>query len=85
LTFVVFPGAAGTFTVYEDDGISFAYRNGAWTDIVAAWNDGSRTLTIRTTRPQQPAQRRPIEVRIAGSTATKSVVFDGRAVDVKFP
>jgi len=83
LSFVVYPGAAGSVTVYEDDGISFAYRNGTWTDLVASWNDGSKTLTIRTTKPQ-PSGRRPIEVRVAGSTTTKSVVFDGRSVDVKF-
>jgi len=83
LAFVVYPGAAGNVTVYEDDGISFAYRNGTWTDLVASWNDGSKTLTIRTTKPQ-PSQRRPIDVRLAGSATTKSVVFAGRSVDVKF-
>ena len=36
LTLVVYPGADGSFMVYEDDGRSFDYRKGAWMGIEAA-------------------------------------------------
>src|SRR5580704_663510 len=43
----VYPGADGTMTLYEDDGVSFDYQKGALTRIVCRWNDGSRTLSLK--------------------------------------
>ena len=43
----VYPGADGSFLLYEDDGLSFSYRTGEWMGIVAAWNDATKTLSLR--------------------------------------
>jgi alpha-glucosidase/alpha-D-xyloside xylohydrolase len=82
----VYPGADGTFTLYEDDGRTFDYRKGEWMGIVMAWDDRARRLTLRLEpgsriRPPMP---RMIEARIVGATATKTVTFNGRPVRVDF-
>ena len=42
----VYPGADGSFTLYEDEGDSYNYEKGAYTTIIFQWNDKARTLTI---------------------------------------
>ncbi len=42
----VYPGANGTFTLYEDEGDSYRYEKGARAIIPLAWDDASKTLTI---------------------------------------
>jgi alpha-D-xyloside xylohydrolase len=42
----VYPGADGSFTLYEDAGDSYDYEHGAYTTISFHWNDASKTLTI---------------------------------------
>jgi len=84
LTIVVYPGADGASSLYEDDGKTFAYRKGEWMRIEMGWRDAERLLTLRLGRGSRmlPPVRRPIEVRVAGERATRAVVFDGRPVEV---
>jgi alpha-D-xyloside xylohydrolase len=42
----IYPGANGSFTLYEDDGTTMAYQSGAFTQIPFTWNDSTQTLTI---------------------------------------
>ena len=42
----VYPGADGTFTLYEDEGDNYNYESGAYTEIQMKWNDTKRILTI---------------------------------------
>jgi len=42
----VYPGADGSFVLYEDEGDSYRYEKGAYSTIPFTWNDKSRTLTI---------------------------------------
>ena len=35
-------------SLYQDDGISFAYLKGQFSRIVCAWNDRERILTLKT-------------------------------------
>ena len=44
ITLVVHPGADGEGTLYEDDGATFAYREGAFTRFAFRWSDATRTL-----------------------------------------
>jgi hypothetical protein len=85
-TLTVYPGADGAFTVYEDDGRTFDYRKGVWMGIVAAWRDADRRLSLALapgSRMLAPT-RRPIEVRIAGTTTVRTVTFEGNPIDVRF-
>ena len=84
LTLVVYPGANGAFTLYEDDGKTFNYRRGAWMGTDIAWDDGARRLTLRLaagSRMMVPS-RREIGVRVAGDRSSKRVVFTGRPLAV---
>jgi alpha-glucosidase (family GH31 glycosyl hydrolase) len=80
----VYPGADGTFTLYEDDGRTFDYRKGEWMGIAMAWDDRARRLTLRLEPGSRmlPPTSRTIEARLAGTTATRTVVFNGRPVSV---
>ncbi len=46
ITLLVYMGADGDFTFYEDDGLTYAYEKGASSRIPIRWNDQERTLTI---------------------------------------
>jgi alpha-glucosidase/alpha-D-xyloside xylohydrolase len=85
LTLQVYPGADGTFTVYEDDGVSFNHERGDWMGLEASWTDRDRRLDMRLaagSRMRPPAERR-ILVRIAGAAATRTLTFSGAAVQVR--
>lgn len=42
----VYPGADASFTLYEDDGSSYDYEKGKFSQIPFSWDDASNTLTI---------------------------------------
>ena len=42
----VYPGANGSFELYEDQGDGYQYEKGRYTVIPFAWNDKAKTLTI---------------------------------------
>ena len=42
----VYAGADADFTLYEDDGLTYAYEKGAYSTIPFHWDDASRCLTV---------------------------------------
>lgn len=42
----VYAGKDGSFTLYEDDGLTYAYEKGEFSRIPLNWDDSERTLTI---------------------------------------
>ena len=46
ITVNVYTGADGSFSLYEDDGVSRHYLNGKYSRIPLRWNERTRTLTI---------------------------------------
>ena len=42
----VYPGANGSFVLYEDEGDSYSYEKGVYSTITFSWNDKARKLTI---------------------------------------
>ncbi|HET8655384.1 MAG TPA: TIM-barrel domain-containing protein [Longimicrobiaceae bacterium] len=42
----VYPGADGTFELYEDEGDGYGYEHGAYSVIPFEWNESRQTLTI---------------------------------------
>jgi len=89
MTLVVYPGADGNFTLYEDDGISFAYRRGAWVKTEMKWDDAARRLTLRLApgsrpgAPGLPPRQRKFEARIAGQTGTRTIDFTGAPLTIQ--
>lgn len=46
----IYPGADGSFALYEDDGSTYDYQRGQSSVIHLRWNDASRTLKIESRR-----------------------------------
>lgn len=46
LTIKVYPGADGSFILYEDELDNYNYEKGAYTEIPFSWNEKSQSLTI---------------------------------------
>ncbi len=46
IEFRVYPGANGSFTLYEDEGDSYRYERGSFATIPFTWDDTAKTLTI---------------------------------------
>ena len=42
----VYPGANGSFVLYEDEGDNYNYEKGAYATITFEWNDSKKMLTI---------------------------------------
>ncbi len=42
---LVYPGADGLFTLYEDDGVTTAYEHGKFSRTVLRWHDAKRKFT----------------------------------------
>jgi alpha-glucosidase/alpha-D-xyloside xylohydrolase len=89
-TFRVYPGANGTFALYDDDGQSLGYRDGSdpktvW--IRLRWDDAARHLTIEPDERMKkwPGGVRTFAVEVAGRDAKpKQVDFRGERVGVDF-
>jgi alpha-glucosidase/alpha-D-xyloside xylohydrolase len=84
VTLVVYPGADGESSWYEDDGRTFAYRDGDFMRVTMRWRDSARRLSLRLapgSRGPSGASRR-IVARIAGSAKTTAITFTGAPVDI---
>jgi alpha-glucosidase/alpha-D-xyloside xylohydrolase len=84
LSVTIYPGADGSFSLYEDDGRSFNYRKGDWMGVQMDWNDEQRTLTMHLangSRMLSPTKRK-IEVKLQDTV--RHAEFDGRKIEVKF-
>jgi len=82
LTVQIHPGADGNLLLYEDDGKTFNFRRGEWMGMEMGWSDARKTLTVRLASGSRVLGRRNFEVKMGG--ATKSAVFEGRPVTVRF-
>jgi alpha-D-xyloside xylohydrolase len=80
----VYPGADGTFTLYEDEGDSYNYEKGYFATITFQWNDRARTLTIGTRQGGYKGMllNRTFTMVLPDGN-TKTVTYDGNEVTVK--
>jgi alpha-glucosidase/alpha-D-xyloside xylohydrolase len=77
LTLRIYPGADGTMTLYEDDGVSFDYEKGAFTRIVCMWNDGLRTLSLKADSKDRLPKEKVFLVQMAGSENSSPLAMSG--------
>ncbi len=79
LAVAVYPGADGAFELFDDDGRSFDYERGAWTGLQFRWTDAARRLSVSLAPGSRmlPPLQRELQVRITGSTTTRTLQFDG--------
>ena len=89
----VYPGADGSFTLYEDSGEGYEYEQGQFATTVIKWADKTKTLTIGAAKGSFPGmlKKRVFTVVLVGegvgvgegvSAATKVVKWVGLPVSV---
>lgn len=84
IMFVVYPGADGAYTLYEDDGATFNHRRGEWSKTEAKWNDSARRLQLKgVSGSKVPYKSRKLQIRVAGQQAIKTIEFSGKAIEVQ--
>ena len=84
----IYPGADATFTLYEDEGDTYNYERGQFTEIRFTWDDSARRLTIA---PRQGSyegmlttrQFRLVFVSPNAAAQTKTVTYNGQELSVK--
>lgn len=62
-----------------------AHRNGEFMKVQMNWTDATRQLNLRLGQGSRmlPPNRRAIEVRIAGQSATRQSIFEGRPLQLR--
>jgi alpha-D-xyloside xylohydrolase len=89
----VYTGADGSFELYEDDGVSYAFETGGWSRIPLSYDEAAGTLTIggRVGSFEGMATNREISVRwIDGQGDTnapvaQTVTYTGEALSLRRP
>ena len=84
LTLCVYPGADGSFILYEDEFDNYNYEKGAYTEIPMTWDESSRRLTIGARKGSYPGmlESRKFIVRMPDGKE-KAVNYTGKKVSVK--
>lgn len=86
LSVSVYAGKDGSFTLYEDDGVTYSYENGSYSEIPMTYSDAAGKLTIgeRKGSYEGMIQNRTINVTLygKGEPKTVTVAYSGSAVEV---
>jgi alpha-D-xyloside xylohydrolase len=97
ITLHVYTGADGSFSIYEDDGVSRQYLSGAWSRIPLSYDEATKTLTIGAREGSYPGMpaRRTIHIRWMKPSTPRALAFDampdasvdydGRTQNVRMP
>jgi alpha-D-xyloside xylohydrolase len=80
VTLNVYTGADGSFSLYEDDGVSRQYLNGAFARIPIRYDDRTGTLTIGAREGSYPGmvQSRTFNIRWATPKKARAMDFDAK-------
>lgn len=80
----VYPGANGSFTLYEDEGDNYNYEKGQYATITFQWNDKARTLTIGERKGSYPGMLQKRQFTIVTPNGKQQVVsYDGKQKQVR--
>ncbi|HQF39256.1 MAG TPA: DUF5110 domain-containing protein [Opitutaceae bacterium] len=86
----IYPGANATFSLYDDDGETYAYEHGERATCELTWDDAARTLRLGARHGSFPGMTptRRFEVRLCGAgqpAPSRSITYDGSVQSVTFP
>ena len=80
----IYPGADGTFVLYEDEGDNYNYEKGIYSTITFKWNDRVRTLTIGDRQNKFPGMLNTRTFTIVLPNGSRQTVdYDGKQKDIK--
>jgi len=84
LDIAVYPGADGSFTLYEDEGDGYGYEQGAFSQIGFHWNDTSSELVIEDRKGSFPGMlgERDFVIWLHGTEPIK-LHYDGKRQSVR--
>jgi alpha-D-xyloside xylohydrolase len=79
----VYPGADGTFVLYEDEGDSYNYEKGIYSTIAFHWNNAKKTLTIGARKGNYPGMltSRTFTVVWPDGT-TRQINYQGQEINI---
>ena len=88
LEILVYAGADGKFTLYEDEFDNYNYEKGAFSTIDFNWNDKSRTLTVNARKGSydgmlKTRKFRVILIKDGKQSEPKTVNYSGKKITVK--
>jgi alpha-D-xyloside xylohydrolase len=85
LDIVVYPGADGDFTLYEDEGTNYNYERGEYSTIPFHWNQQTRELLIGRRKGSYSGmlKARNFNIKIPGTETAHRISYYGTAVTVR--
>ena len=80
----VYPGADGSFVLYEDEGDNYNYEKGVYSTITFQWNDKSKMLTISQRKGDFPGMLQQRQFTIVLPDGQRQIVsYEGKEIQVK--
>ena len=80
----IYPGADGSFLLYEDEGDSYNYEKGAYSTIAFQWNDRTRTLTIADRQGSYPGMLQSRQFTLVLPDGKQQTVrYDGTKLTIR--
>ena len=80
----IYPGADGSFLLYEDEGDNYNYEKGAYSTIAFQWNDRIRTLTIADRQGSYPGMLQSRQFTLVlPSGKQQTVRYDGTQLTIR--
>ena len=87
----IYPGADGSYSVYEDEGINYNYEKGQFSTFDLKWNDSDKTLTISDRKGSFAGMKERMAFNIVIVTpesgtgiyqpkVNKSIVYEGKSM-----
>ena len=73
----IYPGADGSMSLYQDDGISFSFRNGEFTRYFCSWSEKDRKLSIHIDPSGKQHEERGFQVSLAGKKQSQTLHVHG--------
>ena len=81
----IYPGADGSFLLYEDEFDSYNYEKGVYSTIAFQWNDRTRTLTIDNRQGTYPGMLKNRQFTVVLPDGKQQVVrYDGKKQTILF-
>ena len=80
----IYPGADGTFTLYEDEFENNNYQKGFYSEIPMTWNEKEQTLTIGERKGKYKGMLAKRQFTVKTNTGAEKVVsYSGKSINVK--
>lgn len=83
LEICIYPGADGHFVLYEDEGDTYNYERGQFTEIPFTWNESTRTLIIGARKGKFKGMLKQRQFRVhCVSGDIQTISYDGKEITI---